>query len=137
MSPIVLGTNVLIGSDTPLVIDTSQAIRVTTDERGTVKVSANIEAPPARRSFRIESNVATTEGAEVEVMADMVRVRLNGDSVIEARRIGDSIHLMLDLRPLGLSIYSSEDALHVGSSVLVGNTIRTSGAAIVLSTGER
>jgi len=133
----VFGTNVLIGSDTPLKIDTSQAIRVSTDEHGTPKVSANIEAPPADRPLRIESNVATTHGAEVETNADMVRVRLNGDPVIEARRIGDSIHLVLDLRPLGLSIYSDDQALHLGASVLVGNTIRTSGAAIILSTGER
>lgn len=42
MSPIIIGSNVFEGSDTPLAIDHSNVVRVTTDEHGELQISVEI-----------------------------------------------------------------------------------------------
>ena len=139
MTPIIVGTNVFEGSDTPLAIDHANVVRVTTDEHGEPRISVDVAAPPARIPVRVESNVARSDGTvvDVDIPRHALVVRVLGHRVIEVRRIGGAIHLWLDFRPIGLTIHSDDNALYLGSSALSGNTIKTSGVGILLSTGEK
>ena len=46
----------------------------------------------------------------------------------------DTVHLKLDLRPLGVRIFDDLDGLHVGTNVFSGNEV--SGAAVAINLGD-
>ena len=137
MSRFVMGTNTFVDCEIPLMIDSSPAVLISRDSHGALQVSLEIKSPPANHPLFVRSNVAESEGAEVSAERDAVFVRFAGKSVAEVRDVAGVIHLSLDLRPLGLSIYSDDKAFHLGASILSGNTIINARTGILLSTGER
>ena len=136
MSIIILGSNTFIDCEKPLVIDQRPVFQVSTDKRGALQISLDVASPPARQLIKVAENVVTSEETEVLPAPDSVMVRFRGEKVADVRRVGEMIHVDLDLRSLGISIYSDEKALHLGSSVFSGNTIQKSAQGIVLSTAE-
>ncbi|MBI4269165.1 MAG: hypothetical protein HY615_02445 [Candidatus Rokubacteria bacterium] len=44
-----------------------------------------------------------------------------------------TVHLKLDLRPLGITIYDDADGLHIGQNVFSGNVVDRSAVAISLA----
>lgn len=135
MSIVVLGSNTFIDCEKPLVIDERPVFQVSTGERGALRVSLDVASP--RGHIEVATNVTTSEETEVLPAPDSVMVRFRGERVVNVRRVGEMLQVDLDLRPLGISIYSDEKALHLGSSVFVGNRIEKSAQGIVLSTAER
>jgi hypothetical protein len=57
-----------------------------------------------------------------------------GDSLVLAAllRSADTVHLKLDLRPLGLVIFDDADGLHIGTNVFAQNRIAGADVAIAL-----
>jgi hypothetical protein len=131
MTSIVVGTNVFVECDTPLVIDGVPAIQISRDD-GMLELSVEVSAPPARHPVRVSENAAVSADTTVSARRESVDVFVSGEPIVRAQRVGGVTHLRLDLRPVGLFIYSDDEALHLGASVLTGNTIR---AGINLSTG--
>lgn len=136
MSSIVVGTNVFADCEVPLAIDGSPAIQVTIDETEHLRLSVHLNAPPAKHALRITSNVVERGEATVSETPDSIEVRSAGTTVITARRVGDRVQVQIDLRPFGLYIFSDDRALHVGTSVLSGNTMAGARTGISLSTSE-
>lgn len=134
MSDIVVGTNVFADCEVPLAIDGTPVIHVAIDQNDQLKLSVQVNAPPAKQILRIVSNVVHAGDATVAEAKNSVEVRSGGSRVVAAKRVGDAVEVELDLRPLGLFIFSDDRALHVGASVLSGNTMTGSKTGIALST---
>lgn len=135
MTDIVVGTNMFADCDVPIAIDGLPAIQIAIDESDRLRVTVQLDAPPAKRALRVASNVVQIGEATVIETPDSVEVRSAGSTVIAARRVADVVEVDLDLRPFGLFIFSDEQALHVGTSVLSGNTMSGAKTGIALSTG--
>lgn len=136
MSSIVVGTNVFVDCETPLEIDRAPLIQVSTDAAGDLRLTVQINSPPANRPLRVNSNVVEVGDAVVSKAADSVEVHSSGSTIVAARRVGDVVHVRLDLRPLGVFIFSDDRALHVGASVFSGNTIAGARTGIALATSS-
>lgn len=110
--------NVLIISGTPLF---SYKI-----EHGGLKISFNISSPPAKTSVQVEDNLKKKGVVEVKTGKKYAAIKMGKKNLLELSIEGDTAVINLDLRPLGLSIYTDPNALHVGGSQLSQNIIKQS-----------
>ena len=107
-----------------------------------------VEGLPLRVSVRTPTRVASLTPIAVScnratddrdgrlaVLASDASVTILWDDqvVVWARqKDDDTVHLKVDLRPLGLAIYDDPVGLHIGSNVLVDNEVSNSTTAISL-----
>jgi hypothetical protein len=131
MSRVILGTNIIEDCKTVMTISGTPLFSYRMEPDG-VKLSFNILPPPANSEIRIEGNVIGR--GNVVVKADQSSVTINrGDvKLLHLYIEGETAVVHLDLRPLGLRIYTDSNALYIGSSQLSQNTIKqcTNGIAI-------
>ncbi len=80
--------------------------------------SAKSRGTPKDLAFR-------TGGTRVEALWKKTRL-------LSAELLDDGIHVELDLRPIGLAVWTDRGALHIGGSELVNNVIERSGTGIAI-----
>lgn len=110
--------NILIISGTPLF---SYKI-----EPGGPKISFNLSSPPAKTAIQVEDNLKKKGKVEVKTKKNYATVKMGKKMLLELSTEGETVVINLDLRPLGLSIYTDLNALHVGGSQLSQNIIKQS-----------
>ncbi len=123
MSRVILGTNTIEDCKTVMTISGTPLFSYRVEPDG-VKLSFKILSPPANTEIRIEGNVI--DRGNVAVKADQSSVTINHGNVklLHLSIEGETAVVHLDLRPLGLRIYTDSNALHVGSSQLSQNIIK-------------
>jgi len=110
--------NVLIISGTPLF-----SYKV---EPGGIKLSFNVYSPPAKTAIQVEDNLKKKGDVEVEIGKNYAVIKIGKKKLLELSVEGDTAVINLDLRPLGLHIYTDPNALHVGGTQLSQNIIKQS-----------
>jgi hypothetical protein len=128
---VILGTNLIEDCGTVMTISGAPLFSYKVEPDG-VKLSFNILSPPADTEVRIEDNVIRR--GNVAVKADQSSVTISRDDIklLHLSIEGDTAIVHIDLRPLGLRIYTDSNALHIGGSQLSQNIIKqcTNGIAI-------
>lgn len=137
MNSVLVGTNLFIDCETPLAIDHVPVIQIAENGDGSLHLSMEVKSPPARQPVLVRANTALSHATAVTADRDSIEVRVSGQSVLQARRVGEVVHLRIDLRPVGLFVYSDDRALHVGTSRLEGNTMTKAKTGIMLATGPQ
>ena len=110
--------NVLIISGTPLFSYKAEPARI--------KISFSISSPPAKTSIQVEGNLKKKGNVEVKTGKNYAAIKMGKKNLLELSVEGDTAVINLDLRPLGLSIYTDPNALHIGGSQLSQNVIKQS-----------
>jgi hypothetical protein len=94
---------------------------------------------PGGQAVIVEDNRITVSAAaaqRVRVIAAAPSVSLFWDDVplVMATRLDDeTIHVKLDLRPIGINVFDDADGLHLGENVLADNAIVNCETAIGLA----
>lgn len=110
--------NVLIISGTPLF-----SYKV---EHGGIKISFNLYSPPAKTAIQVEDNLKKKGDVEVKTGKKYADIKMGKRKLLELSIEEDTAVINLDLRPLGLNIYTDPNALHVGGTQLSQNVIKHS-----------
>ena len=110
--------NVLIISGTPLFL-----YKV---EHGGIKISFNLNSPPAKTAIQVEDNLKKKGDVEVKTGKKYADIKMGKKKLLELSIEADTAVINLDLRPLGLNIYTDPNALHVGGTQLSQNIIKHS-----------
>ncbi len=123
MNRVILGTNLIEDCGTVMTISGAPLFSYKVEPDG-VKLSFNILSPPADTEVRIEDNVIRR--GNVAVKADQSSVTISRDDIklLHLSIEGDTAIVHIDLRPLGLRIYTDSNALHIGGSQLSQNIIK-------------
>jgi hypothetical protein len=89
---------------------------------------------PSGRSVRVDETDATpVEHVKVVATATTFAVFWDEDALALATLLEPgTVHLKLDLRPLGINIYDDPLGLHIGQNIFSGNHISHSAVAINL-----
>lgn len=131
MSRIIIGTNSIEDCDTAITISGVPLFSYKI-EQGKVSLSFNVPCPPATKEIQIKDNIIHKGEVTLKADLDSASVKLGNSLLIELFVKGDTATAQLDLRPLGLRIYTDSNALYIGSSQLSQNIIKqcTNGIAI-------
>ncbi len=119
-----LGTNRFIDCERVLVIDETSVLTLEEAAGGRLLASFKVPSPPARQPVEVRGNEVFAGPVLVESPNNAVVVLMGESTLLSARRAPEGYEVKLDLRPSGLAIYSDDTALHIGGSVLSGNTFR-------------
>ena len=93
-------------------------------EPGGIKISFSIYSPPAKIAIQVEDNLKMKGDVEVKTGKNYAAVKMGKKKLLELSIEGDTAVINLDLRPLGLHIYTDLNALHVGGAQLSQNIIK-------------
>ena len=131
MSQIVIGTNVIEDCDNAIIISGNPLFSYRM-ENETVLFSFNVSSPPATTEIQIKDNVIQKGTVTLNADSKSIVVKLENSLLIELSIEGDSANVNLDLRPIGLHIYTDKNSLHVGGSQLSQNIIKECTNGIVV-----
>lgn len=123
MNRIVIGTNVIEDCENAIIISGKPLFSYRLDNE-TMLFSFNVSSPQATTVIQIKNNVIQKGKVTLKADSKSVTVKLGNLLLMELLIKGDTAHVNLDLRPLGLHIYTDKNALHVGGSQLSENTIK-------------
>jgi hypothetical protein len=135
MKEIRLGTNRFVDCDHAIEIDGHPLFTLAKRADGSLALSVDLMSPPALQKIRIKENRILSGPARIESADRDLTLRLGDHRLLAARPSNDAVDVMLDLRLVGLAIYSDGSALHLGASAFSGNTFRAK-TGIQLSTGQ-
>ncbi|MBI4950295.1 MAG: hypothetical protein HY955_09150 [Deltaproteobacteria bacterium] len=136
MKRAILGSNIFEDCGNIMVVFGTPLFSYSID--GQVKLSFKVLSSPATPPIHIENNDKIAGNVTVKADDKSVSIWLNlPESKVEKKLIELSIdngtaHISLDLRPLGLNIYSDKNAFHVGGSQLSGNVFKNCANGIVI-----
>ena len=131
MSRIVIGTNVIEDCGNAIIISGNPLFSYRI-EKETILFSFMVSSPPANTEIQIKDNVIQKGTVTLRADSKSVVVKLDNSLLIELLREGDTAHVNLDLRLIGLHIYTDKTALHVGGSQLSQNIINKCTSGIVV-----
>lgn len=131
MSRIVIGTNVIEDCDNAIIISGNPLFSYRM-EKETILFSFTVSSPPTNTEIQIKDNVIQKGRVTLKADSKSVVVKLDNSPLIEITREGDTDHVSLDLRVLGIYIYTYKTALHVGGSQLSQNIIKQCTNGIVV-----
>ncbi len=130
---VVLGGNYFTDCDAVIQVRSSALLRVRAnplrvsletpaDTAHPLKIVENVPPPdePTLRSLRV-----LTHDKGMKIFWDMHLI------LVATEFFADTIHVQLDLRPLGLKIFDDVAGLHIGEALISGNRIVGAAAAIV------
>ena len=131
MSHIIIGTNSIEDCDIAITISGIPLFSYKI-EQGKVSLSFNVPCPPATKEIQIKDNIVQKGEVTLKTDLNSASVKLGDSLLAELFVKGDTAIAQLDLRPLGLRIYTDSNALYIGSSQLSQNIIKqcTNGIAI-------
>jgi len=133
MSTLVIGTNVLEDCTHAFSIAKVPLFAVYT-RQGAPIVTFELRSPPASVEIRVQENRVVSGGVSVvSERPAAVAIRLNESTLLRVAVQGpEEVRVELDLRPVGLNVYTKEDALRIGGATLSGNMIRRCDVAFAL-----
>jgi hypothetical protein len=124
MSTVILGSNRFMDCRVLLSIRGHPALQV-----ALAPLRLSLSTPPGLPSGKvidvIDSQVAggRSGGPCIVSTERTVGIFLEEASIAQATQMDDStVHLRIDLRPLGIQIFDDADGLHVGEKLLSGNS---------------
>lgn len=123
MKRILLGSNIFEDCENILIISGNPLFTYKIAPDG-LKISFSISSPPAKTSIQVEGNLKKKGDVEVKTGKNYASIKMGKKNLLELSIEGDTAIVNLDLRPLGLSIYTDPNALHVGGSQLSQNIIK-------------
>jgi hypothetical protein len=121
MTEIVLGSNRFVDCEKVVVIDDTPLFSVRTDENGGLLASLDVTSPPARQPVKVRENNVLAGSVRVEAREDETLILLHESCLLSTRRTKEGFDVSLDLRPIGLGIYSDANSLRLGASAFSGN----------------
>jgi hypothetical protein len=136
MMEVRLGTNRFVDCDRVIEIDGRSLFTLAKRADGSLALSVELMSPPARQEIRIEDNKVVSGSAQIDSTGRDLDLRLADHRLLAIRPTNDTVEVALDLRPVGLAIYSDGTALHFGASVFSGNTFRAK-TGIQISIGPK
>lgn len=131
MSQIVIGTNVIEDCENAIIISGKPLFSYRM-ENETILLSFNVSSPPAAMEIQIQDNVIQKGAITLKTYPKSVVVKLENSLLMELSKEGYTAIVNLDLRPLGLHIYTDKNSLHVGGSQLSQNIIKQCTNGIVV-----
>src|SRR3972149_9407242 len=105
MKHVLLGSNLFEDCENVLIISGTPLFSYKTEPAG-LKISFSISSPPAKTSIQVEDNLKKKGDVEVKTEKNYVAVKMGKKKLIEMSIERDTAVINLDLRPLGLSIYT-------------------------------
>lgn len=133
MSTVVLGGNRFIECQSILAYRGTPVLQVAVEPLRVDLVTP--ENLPSRRVVRIGPNESNPPNDVRVVATDKSFAIFWRHYAIAVATLLDpeTVHLRIDLRPLGIKIYDDLDVLHIGTNTFSGNEIRNAFAAINLA----
>lgn len=125
MTEVVLGSNRFVDCERVVVIDDTPLFSVRTDENRGLLASLDIASPPARQLVKVQENKVLSGSIRVEAREDETLLLLHESCLLSARRTKGGFEVSLDLRPVGLEIYSDVNSFRLGASTFSGNTFNS------------
>jgi len=136
MKRAILGSNTFEDCGNIIIVFGTPLFSYTID--GQVKLSFKVLSPPANTPIHIENNDKIAGIVTVKADDKSASISLNLPESKAANKLIDlsidngTAHINLDLRPLGLNIYSDKNAFHVGGSQLSGNVFKNCANGIAI-----
>lgn len=132
MNRISIGTNLIENCENPLVILGRPLFSFRTEPDG-VKLTFQLSSPPADTEILVENNKTPKGDIDVRVEGKAVSISLGDKEIFSLRVLDEEMAtVFLDLRPVGLAIYTDEKGLYVGGSQLSGIVFKNCKNAIVI-----
>jgi hypothetical protein len=137
MTTILLGHNRFTDCRSLLSVKGSVLLRVSKDPlRVTLRTPGDL---PSGFKLEIEDNeiraIEDADGRRPRILAgsDHVAVFWEEAAILQATILDEAtVHLRVDLRPLGLKVYDDPEGLHVGANTLALNAFSGCGTAIAV-----
>lgn len=99
-----------------------------------VIITFQVTLPATKAEIRVDNNeVAAGDGIHVDRESRVVTVRQYDNRLIRIDANYEPARVELDLRSLGLQVYTDDQALHVAGATLAGNRISNCGGGIAIS----
>ncbi len=136
MKRVILGSNIFENCENIIVVFGTPLFSYSIDAQ--VKLSLKISSPPAKIPIHIENNDKIEGNVTIKSDDKSASISLNlpeskGEKqLLELFIDSGTAHINLDLRPLGLNIYSDKSAFHVGGSQLSGNVFKNCANGIAI-----
>jgi hypothetical protein len=125
-----VGTNRIEDSEHVLAIGGNPLFSVDLSD-GRPVLTVDLSSPPATNHIHIESNLVRVGDVAVSEQHGATAILLNDHTLIRVTVKGENdLTVDLDLRPIGLNVYTDQASLHVGGATLAGNVIRRCKVAI-------
>ncbi len=118
-----IGTNLIEDCETPVAIAGVPLFSCKVGSDG-IKLTFKVDSPPANTAIEVEDNEVKKGNVEINAEKHSASISLDNTKLIEVVLRNDTAIIQLDLRPLGLHVYSDKNALHIGGAQLSYNTIR-------------
>ncbi len=131
MSRITIGTNLIEDCDTAITISGVPLFFYKIEQKK-VSLSFDVPCPPATKEIQIKDNVVLKGDVTLKADSNSASVKLGDSLLIELLVKGDTTIVNLDLRPLGLRIYTDSNAFYIGSSQLSQNIIKQCAKGIAI-----
>lgn len=132
MSRIIIGTNIIEDCDNAITISNVPLFSYKM-EQGKISLSFDVPCPPATNEIKIKDNIIHKGDVTLETDSNYASVKLGDSLLIELSVKEEATIVNLDLRPLGLRIYTDSYSLHVGNSQLSQNVIKQCTKGIVIN----
>ena len=136
MSVVLLGGNRFVECQNILAYQGHSMLQVAVDP-----VRVDLATPdnlPSRRAVRVDRDARSPEGNVRVVATPQSFAIFWQDYALALATLLDAetetVHLKLDLRPLGINIYDDPDGLHIGTNVFSRNEV--SHAAVAINLGD-
>jgi hypothetical protein len=131
MSNVLLGRNRFVECGSILSYQGSPVLAVSENP---LRVGLDTRPMPSPSKVRIDDSASEpNDHIRVVRTEGSFAIFWNEDALAVATRLDpETVHLKLDLRPLGISIYDDPDGLHIGKNVFTENRVVRSTSAIRL-----
>jgi hypothetical protein len=133
VTTVLLGTNTFIDCGALLAVGDDAVVRV---DRASPPALTLKTPPRAARQIAVHAGRPAAADPHVAVVESETMCAVFYDEhllAIAVRMDDERVHLTLDLRPVGVLVYTDPEGLHVGPHVIAKNTLRGSGTAIALA----
>lgn len=131
MSKVLLGRNRFVECGSILSYKGAPVLAVSENP---LRIGLDTHSMPSDTKVRIDVSANEPKDlVRVVRTEDSFAIFWNEDAIAVATRLDpETVHLKLDLRPLGISIYDDPDGLHIGKNVFAENQVVRSESAISL-----
>jgi hypothetical protein len=92
---------------------------------GSPALSVDLSSPPATNHIRIKNDLVEVGNVDVRKQAGTAAILMKDHTLLRVTVTGENdLTVDLDLRPIGLNVYTDHASLRVGGATLAGNVIR-------------
>ncbi|MEK6531320.1 MAG: hypothetical protein AABZ23_02360 [Deltaproteobacteria bacterium] len=123
MNRVSIGTNLIEDCENLIVIESVPLFSYKI-EADTLKLSFNIKSPPSNMAIDIEDNRIKSSTVTIKHNKGTAKITIDEKTIFELHLKNDLAVASLDLRPLGLHIFTDQNALYVGGAQLSQNIIK-------------